>query len=187
MQTTTTTVTMFKSSALKMIILAPREITMFCFNGVEYPITQRKDFVNAIIEWPASEFDYRIEDGTTLVIESFQIVDIYRNECNNGAADWLEIQYNVPGDTIPTSTPMYFKQILPLAVELELIDDYTFDYDVEVVYNVEQPGYISASSGEWCELPIIRRRVNWNDWLRNLDYEELQMIGTLFIKKNIAR
>lgn len=178
----TTTVTLPKASCLKMIELVT-EIEGYYFNGVEH---SRAALVQAVTEWPGTEFDYHIEENS-IIVASFQVIDVYRNERNDGSADWLEIQYEVPGDTIPTSTPMYFKQILPLAVELQLIDDFTFDYDVEVICNIEQGGYISARTGEWCEMPDIRRRMDWNTFLRNLDYQELEWIASLFIKKNIAR
>lgn len=180
----TSTVTLPKASCLKMIELATG-IETYYFNAQEW--ASKESLCKAIESWPGTEYDYHIEDGTTIVVASFQVVEVYRNERNDGGAAFLEFSYEVPGETMSTSQRIYYKEILPIAIELQLIDDYTFDYDVEVITNIEQGGYMSASGKGWIELPDVRRRMNFNDWLNNLDYEELTLIAQEYIKKNIAR
>lgn len=178
-----TILTLPKKSCIKMINLAS-EIEAYYFNGVEHSLAA---LIQAVTEWPGSEFDYCIEDGTNMVVSSFPVVEIYKGFPSYGPFMFLEFSYEIPGSTMGTSERIDYKKILPIAVELQLIDDYTFDYDVEVICNVEQGGYMSSNGKGWVELPDIRRRMEFNGWLDNLEYEDLTQIAQFYVKKNIAR
>lgn len=80
---------------------------------------------------------------------------------------------------------LYPRQILPIAVQLGIIDDYTSDS--EVIYTQSQDGYFSHQTGEWVDLPDLVPRVDFSTWLDRADYDDLEMIAEEFLnQKNNA-
>lgn len=90
------------------------------------------------------------------------------------------IYFDVEGQEEPMF--LYPRQILPLAVQLRIIDDYT--RDLEVIYTQSQNRYFSHQSGEWVDLPDLVSRVEFHQWLDRADYEDLERIATEFLNKN---
>lgn len=76
---------------------------------------------------------------------------------------------------------LYPLQILPLAVQLGIISDYT--RDLEVIYTQSQDGYFSRQSGEWVDMPDLVTRVEFSTWLARASYDDLERIATEFLNQ----
>lgn len=76
---------------------------------------------------------------------------------------------------------IYPRQILPLAVQLGVIDTYTRDF--EAVYSVPRSGYFDYQTGEWVELDNEIKVVEFHQWLALADYDDLEKIATEFLNQ----
>ena len=76
---------------------------------------------------------------------------------------------------------LYPRQILELAVQLGIIDDYSVNN--EVIYTQGQDGYFSHQTGEWVDMPDLVARVEFNNWLDQADYEDLEKIAQEFLNQ----
>lgn len=88
------------------------------------------------------------------------------------------IYFDVEGQEEPMF--LYPLQILELAVQLGIIDDYSVNN--EVIYTQGHDGYFSYQTGEWVDMPDLVARVEFSQWLDQADYEDLERIATEFLK-----
>lgn len=115
------------------------------------------------------------------MVSSYEVGNVQRLYNAHNEAYGIDFQYTVPGNIEIDQCKITWKEICPISNKIGLIDDYTSDQ--EVIFTSDQEGYFSCQDGEWKELPTIRRKADFAQWLADLDYSELEKIAKEYAKR----